>query len=181
MDYFADYALRNGLTYHNLNLLKGRESLLKDEIYYDGWHFSGEGAYIISDLYAQILEKELAGEDISDMFYQDLEALKQEVDRVVAVSAVAEVSDDEIHISIHSLHNDDDVPLYKLEISEDGGKSYECVYDWSEDELLKIKIPAKEAVMYKISAALSEDDEYPAWQVYDIGSWLDPEKGEEIY
>ena len=180
IDFYTEYAKEKGIVYHNLNYVRDREEIFPDRLMYDGWHFSGEGAYKLSSVYGEILAKYLNGEDVSGYFYKDIDELKQNVNRVVALRAEGVAEGDEIRLHITSLQNDDADVVYCIEIARDGGKDYELLTDWTDDTDPVIPI-LKENEKLRIKAALSADDENAAWQVYDIDRLLNGEEGEVVF
>lgn len=165
-EFLESYAEERGLIYHNLNYLKDREEFLGDDCMTDYVHLSGEGACRVSRLYAEILGKDMRGEDTSGYFYKDLDELKADVDRIVAVSAKISEEDGICSAKAESLHNDGVIPLYRFELSTDGGESFETVADWSESGSVSFEKP-EGAYTLKVTAALSPEDPVPAWMEYD--------------
>ena len=164
-DFYEKYAEEHGLVFHNLNYLKGREQFFGDDVMTDYVHLCGEGAYRISSIYAEILEKDMRGEDTSEYFYKDLDELKKDVDRVAAVKAKIYSDEDGFSVYAESLHNEDVTPVYRYEISEDNGASYQVIRDWSEESSMKYQRPDGPYIL-KVYAALSPDDDIPAWMEY---------------
>ena len=166
VDFYEAYAEKNGLVYHNMNYLKDREDWLPDEMMADYVHLNGEGAACFTERYAEILRKDLNGEDTGEYFCRDLEELKKTVRRVVAIKAGFTPGDRSVRIEANCLCNDDVTPLYRFELSTDGGKTYELLQDWSEEAELIFE-PAEGKYRFRILAALDPEDPKPAWQVYD--------------
>lgn len=165
-DYFSDYAKENGLIYNNLNYIKNRETILPDSKMFDYNHVSGEGAYEISSLYMEILKKEIQGIDVSDYFYDNMDELKADVNRVVSVEAEFSIQDSKARIEAVSLHNDDVIPLYQIEISEDG-ENYDVLKKWTKDSVFDIKLP-DHVIFIKVKAKTDNDKGIEAYQVFKI-------------
>ncbi|MBR5420264.1 MAG: hypothetical protein IK115_03850 [Lachnospiraceae bacterium] len=178
-DFYTAYAREKGIEYHNLNYMRNRVELFPDHLMYDGWHFSGEGAYELSAAYGKLLKRALDGEDISGSFYKDLDELKETVHRVVAVGADFEQDGNELTIRACSLHNDDVQVLYSLELSLDGGQNYEPLSDWTEETVFHMELPDEDDSRIRLRAALSPEDEDFAWQDYEIAHLFDEKTGGE--
>ena len=168
-DYFTKYAEENGLTYHNLNYLVDREQILPDELMYDYNHVNGEGAYVTSEIYADILKKDWAGIDTSEYFYDDLEEMKESVNRIVAVGA--DISFDEnnsrlAHIEMESLQNDDVIPYYQIEISVDEGETFVPLVEWTQEAVFDIELSVEEEYELKVRAMTGRDGDAEAYQIY---------------
>jgi len=58
-NYYLNYAEQNGLAYHNLNMLDGREEWLPITMMCDYNHVNGQGAMLVSKKYADILKQYL--------------------------------------------------------------------------------------------------------------------------
>ena len=167
--FYEQYAGKNNLIFHNLNYLVGRENFLPDEMMHDGNHVNGEGAYVISEIYAEILQKDMAGIDTSDYFYSNLNELKADVHRIVAVGAEIERDEDDsdiVHIDISSLQNDDIQPIYKVDISLDEGETYTELSDWSTEHEMDVKVEGGSPYQLKVRAATGNVDDAEAYQVY---------------
>ena len=128
VEYYQKYAEEHGLIYHNLNYLMDRETFLPDELMYDYNHTNGEGAKIVSELYAEILMKESKEEDVSSYFYPTYEAFCQTVKRIVSVDAKIEKENDTYHLILRSLHNPEVEVQYQVETA-DG----EVLIPWTEE------------------------------------------------
>lgn len=166
-DWYANFAEVNGLSYHNLNLLKGREEFLPDEYMFDFNHVNGTGAKITSELYAQILKEEAEGKDTSGYFYESVEELKADVHRVVAVGAEIAVSGQRVRVEVTSLQNEDVTPYYQLSLCMNGGV-FETVVDWIQEESFDIDLPEYEACTLMVRAKIGQDGEIEAYQCYDL-------------
>ena len=166
--WFVRYAEENGLAYHNLNYLKGRETFLPDSLMHDYNHVNGEGAKLISEIYADILNKTAKGIPTDDYFYESFSDLMADVNRIVAVNAEAEKDDANLSIAISSLHNPDVDPYYQVVLSY--GDSGQIISDWSHRSTLHTPVPGKEPFTVTVRAKIDplNDEEPAASQVYTI-------------
>lgn len=146
--WYRNYAKEKGINYINLNYLKGREDFLPDELMYDNCHTNGEGAYVTSEKYADLLLKEEMGEDISSYFYENLDEFKKDVHRIVALEAELEYSetandDGSVDATMHllSLKNPDAKAFYQIELQADGSDETTVLSEFSEEETVSIKLP----------------------------------------
>ncbi len=171
VDFYKTYAKEWGIYFDNLNYLKDRELWLGDDMMSDYVHLSGAAAMEVSRRYAQIVKKHLEGEDVSEYFYEDLDALKADVNRVVAVKATFgkyEGNESLLHVSINALANDPAAVIYTVEASYDGGETWEELTDICGLKEFDLDLTeAGEGLKLKISAGLGGDD-VPAWQIYDL-------------
>ena len=79
-DWYQTLAQREGLRYYDFNLLRDKEGLFPDEsMYYDALHFNDEGATRFSGLFAELMLRADAGEDISGLFYRSYQEMEQSV------------------------------------------------------------------------------------------------------
>ena len=145
--WYRNYAKEKGINYINLNYLKGREDFLPDELMYDNCHTNGEGAYVTSEKYADLLLKEEKGEDISSYFYENLDEFKKDVHRIVALEAELEYSetandDGSVDATMHllSLKNPDAKAFYQIELQADGSDETTVLSEFSEKETVSIKL-----------------------------------------
>lgn len=168
VDFYNNYAKENGIVYYNLNYLKGREKIFPDSVMHDDNHLNGEGAEKLSELYAEILKKDMNGEDTSTYFYSDLEELKEDTRRVVAVKADIQRNQNKCIIEIESTHNENINPEYQVEISTDNGETYTAISTWSKDDKLSIELPEEETIYVKVKARTGDTDEQVAFQTYSI-------------
>lgn len=165
-DFYQKYAKKNGLVYHNLNYLKYREKSIPDSVMRDESHLNGEGASIVSEIYAEILEKDIAGNNTNDYFYENLNQLKKDVNRIVTVEAEITVENDHIHIETRSLHNEETIPFYQIEISEDND-NFNVLAGWTKDNVFDIDIPDEGEFSLKVKAKAGNEGEVEAFQVYN--------------
>ncbi len=165
------YADENNLIYHNLNYLVGREDFLPDEMMHDYNHVNGKGAHIISEIYAEILRKDMEGIDTSSYFYSDLSELRADVHRIVAVEAEIEQDENDnsiTHINISSLQNNNIKPIYKVEISFDEGETYTTLSEWSAEQKIDVTIKEEQPYQLKISASSGNVNDVEAYQIYTL-------------
>lgn len=169
--FFSEFAEEKGISYYNLNYLRGREELLTDDKMRDRAHVNAKGAKTISEIYADILLKEKNGEDVSHYFYRDLDELKQDVHRIVGVLADISYQEDSqdsnrvAHLTFKSLHNEDVVPYYRVEVRYGQGE-YEVVSDWSAEEEVDIQISADTGYDIKVRAKTGIAGGKEAYQIY---------------
>ncbi len=161
VEYYQNYATENGLVYRNLNYLMDRETILPDEMMCDYNHTNGEGAKVVSRLYADILKKEMTGEDVSGYFYPSYEDFCESVRRIVAVDAKIIEEDDSISLTLRSLHNPEVKVLYQVETG-DG----EVLIPWTEETEHLI---GKEIDQIKVIARSENDEIGRAHQIYGLG------------
>lgn len=77
--WYRAYCAENGLRYFNFNLYRGIGTLLPDRgCFYDLYHLNNEGAERFSALYAEILSRANAGEDVGALFYDSYAAWEQD-------------------------------------------------------------------------------------------------------
>lgn len=75
-DWYRAYAWEHGLRYYDFNLYREKEALLPDKtMFYDTLHLNDEGAALFSRLFAELYRRDLAGEDLSGLFYDSYKAL----------------------------------------------------------------------------------------------------------
>lgn len=158
VDYIARYAGEKQVDYYNLNYLVGREDFLPDELMYDTNHANGDGAVAVSERFAEILLKADAGEDVSPYFYKNLDALKQDVHRIVAVNAAITQAEPGYTATITSLQNDDVQPLYRLLARWDEKQEFTLLQDWTAETEIAFTVPTTENCTVKIEAAAADDD-----------------------
>ncbi len=167
--WFSEYAASKGITYHNLNYLKPRDELFPDSSMQDFNHVNYTGAETVSEIYADILMAEDRGEDVSDLFYADLEEMKSDINRIAAVGAKIKKDGTRLSVTTESLHNDDVTPLYQIEIAyEEDGKygDYSVVSEWSALEEYEIEVNRESGFKIKVRAKTGNPGETVAYQVY---------------
>ena len=165
-DYFQEYARAHGLIYHNLNLLRGREDFLPDSSMVDYNHVNAKGAYTVSALYAEILQRDISGEDTSGYFYDSVEELKASVHRVVALDTDAVIDGDTLSLHMTSIHSEGVIPQYQVRLAIDG-KNFEAATEWSESPDCKIDISEIRAgSKLQIRARTGDPDDVEASRTY---------------
>lgn len=170
VDYYSDFAKEHGLIYHNLNFLKNREEFLPDSKMQDANHVNGEGAQIISEKYAKILQEDMKGKDTSTYFYTNFEELKDDIHRVVAVEASIARSKDTLKFVVNSLQTEGVVPYYKAEISTDEGKTFKVLVPWTKDARFEADIVVSGPYQIRVWAKTGYENEIKAYQVYKFKS-----------
>ena len=169
--WYKEYAKEQGVPYYNLNYLKDRELNLTDEYMYDLCHTDGEGAKVVSNLFAEILLKEQKGEDVSSYFYNNFDELKQDVHRIAAVSANIQISSEVVdtmvvaNISVESHQNEDVTPLYQVEMIDVDG-NVTVLVEWTSDTEAEILLPQNENYCIKVRAKTGVEGEAEASQSY---------------
>ncbi len=169
VDLYKEYAKANGIEYLDMELLRDREEILSDDMFSDAWHLCGEAAYKYSEVFGEILDKTLKGEDVGSYFYPDLESLKRDVKRIVALQATVTTDDDSIKIDLSSLQNDDVTPLYRGEVSYDGGTTFYELFDWTAQTELEFDIKDDPDPVFRFHAWSGVTGEDEAWQLCGIG------------
>jgi len=164
-DWYANFAKENDLIYHDLNFLKTREDILPDSSMRDINHVNGKGAYTISKVYAEILQKTLDGEPTDHYFYSSREELMMDVDRIVAVDASIEINDNIAQVEITSLHNDAIVPSYQISVSYDNVNNSVLV-DWTTDAKFAVELPDCDDYTIMVRAKAGVNEETEAFQYY---------------
>ena len=121
VDYFSAYAREKGVHFFDLNMLKGRDGIFPDELFYDPNHLCEPGAARASEISAELIRDELAGIDISDRFYSSMDELAADISRVVAAGAEVEVGKGAVQVNNlkFTAGNDAEV-LFEVQVSEDG-------------------------------------------------------------
>ncbi|MCF0228508.1 MAG: hypothetical protein HUJ76_02280 [Parasporobacterium sp.] len=164
VDYYTEYAEKNGAVFYDLNLLKDREEFLTDEEMVDYNHVNSRGAEIISDIMVQLIKAHDAGEDTSVFFYPDVDSMKADVKRIPAVGCRTIVWEKNegregyenalgtAYIQLISMHNDDIIPEYCIEILRSGESEYESLTGWTGDENIILELPADGTFTLRIRA-----------------------------
>lgn len=168
VDFYNNYAEENGIVYYNLNYLKGREEIFPDSVMHDDNHLNGKGAEKLSEIYAEILKKDMHGEETNSYFYNDLKELKKDTKRIVAVKADIQRNQDNCIVEMESTHNKNINPEYQVEISLDNGKTYKIISSWSKDDKVSIELPEKGTIYVMVKARTGDTDEQVAFQTYSI-------------
>jgi len=170
VDYYEEYAAKNGLIYHNLNFLKDREQLLPDTMFMDYNHLNGEGAERLSRVYAEILARDFEGEDTSSYFYRDFYELQEATDRVVAVNAAfTPVDENENYaVQLSSLHSNNITPYYALFAKAADG-SLTKISDWTQEENIPlVSVSVGTSIIVRAGTRGDDSEENIAWQEYKL-------------
>ena len=147
-DYLTEFCKETGYPYINFSMLRDREELFPDTVFSDHIHLATPGAERFSKILADTIKKVDAGEDISGMFYDSFEQLKQDVHRIPGCFVyVRKKKDGDYSARALSVQNDGVTPEYRLLCRKNGG-SWERLADWQEET--DFTIPAE---------ALAPDDE----------------------
>ena len=147
VDYYTDFAAAHGISYVNLNYLRGREEWLGDKLMFDFNHVNGEGAELVSQKYAQILKSLLAGEEPPDLFYENLEEFQADVHRIIAVGANISIYDLQASIRVSSRQTEGITPEYRISMSPDG-EDYIPLTDWTEETDFMFDVSAYRGTLF---------------------------------
>ena len=170
-DFYEEYAANKGIDFYNLNYLKGREDFLPDEMMHDYKHVNGSGAYIVSNLFAEILAKADQGENISAYFYKDLDDLKKDVHRIVAVKAKITPDDSQetlFHFKIRSAQNENIVPLYRISVKYKGDHGWTVVQDWTPEQEFSLNLKQETGFYVRVQAGTDDPSYAAASQRYKL-------------
>ena len=152
VDYYKNFAEEHGIDYVNLNYLRGREEWLGDQLMFDFNHVNGEGAELVSQKYAEYLKALINDEEAPDLFYADLDELKSEVNRIIAIGADISVVDLKATIHLSSRQTDGITPLFRVSISQDD-ETYTPLTDWTKETDYLFDVSSyKETVHFLIEA-----------------------------
>ena len=165
--WYADYAEKHNLIYRNLNLLKHRETLIPDTLMHDYNHLNGEGAMVISDIYADILKADMSGKSVDEYFHTSLDELDVEVNRVIAVKADIEEKNSTLIIDVDSLHSERYTPQYSVHISN-GSEEYKTVVEWTSDTSFIIDVSEYKDYSVMVRARIGILGEAEAFQCYSF-------------
>ncbi|MBR4420924.1 MAG: hypothetical protein IKS69_00145 [Erysipelotrichaceae bacterium] len=163
VEYYQNYADAHGLVYHNLNYLMDRETILPDEMMCDYNHTNGEGAKVVSELFAEILLKESKGKDVSSFFYPTYEDFCASVKRIVAVDAKIKKENDAYKLTFRSCRNPDVEVLYQVETAD--GK---VLIPWTAET--EQTISGIEGTI-KVLARAENEGISGAYQIYDLSNY----------
>ncbi len=172
INWCKEYADEKGISYHNLDYLRGREEFLPDECMYDVTHTNAEGAKIVSEIYSDILLKERKGEDVSAYFYGNFEELEADIHRIAAVNGLitftSETIDSQVvaDISIMSLQKEDIVPWYQVEMIDEQG-NVTVLVEWTQDAQARLLLPLDTHYSIKVRAKTGNEGDIEAYQVYN--------------
>ena len=168
MDYIAEFTKESGSPWLNFNLLRGREESLPDSSYTDNLHVNGVGAEYFSKLLAETIQRLDDGKDVSDLFYDSVEEMKEDVHRIVACNAtVSKDAAGNLNVNAVSLQNEDMVPEYRLLLSEEekNPEHFEELIPWQEEPVFHVEkdqLPA--AYTLRLEVRQQGQDEYDAFQ-----------------
>lgn len=170
-NYYTDYAKKNNLIFHNMNLLKNKDSLFPDSLMHDYNHLNGEGAKKFSKIYSEILKKSFENQNTGQYFYNDINEAKLSINRIVSVKADLKHENDKLFIKISSLHNKNIKPVYKILLTYDG-ISYHQVVNWNKDDNLSFKLPkvakGSDSKIMIMAKPTGDSKTPPAFQVYHL-------------
>lgn len=147
VDYYADFAAAHGISYVNLNYLRGREEWLGDELMFDFNHVNGEGAELVSRQYARILKSLIAGEEPPDVLYRNLQEFQADVHRIIAVGADISIYDLQASVRITSRQTEGITAEYRISVSPNG-EEYVPMTDWTSETDFKFDVSAYRGTLY---------------------------------
>ncbi len=147
VDYYTDFAADHGISYVNLNYLRGREEWLGDDLMFDFNHVNGEGAELVSRKYAQILKALISGGEVPDLLYADLEEFQADVHRIIAVGADIYITNLEASVQVSSRQTDGIIPEYRISVSADD-ENYTVLADWTSETEFTFDVSAYRGTMY---------------------------------
>ncbi len=160
-DFYTEYAKEKGISYYNLNMLKGRLDLFPDDAMLDYNHVNGEGARRASEKYAKVLKLEDQGKSAGSMFYKDLDQVKKQVDRVVACKATRKFTmpkgTDRKYMNVNSLPAGAQVE-YKISYKKPGAKKYRLFAVYSNMTIYDVTGIAKPGTKILIYARIKGHD-----------------------
>ena len=153
-DFYKDIADKNDIFYANMNFHKEIGAILKDTDFADDLHLNGEGAVIESRAYAELIRLYESGADTSELFYEDLDDMAEDIDSIISVNARMEFNSrtDNYSLTIESAQPDKLTPEYRYqfidrdsdEIVEESDYSdmTEYTIEKSKSDLKKLKLRA---------------------------------------
>ena len=169
IDHIRAFTEESGHPWLNFNLLRGREETLPDTSYTDNLHVNGVGAEFFSYTLAETVSMLERGEDVSGLFYDSVDEMKADVERIVACGAdISQNGDGDTMVEARSLQNEDVIPEYRILISKFGG-DYEEVCPWQEENTFLIdrgKLPPDSILRLEVRPAGQK--EYDAFQEVEV-------------
>ncbi len=167
VDHYTDFAAAHGIDYVNLNYLRGREEWLGDQLMFDFNHVNGEGAELVSKKYADHLKALMNDEDPPDLFYADLDELKQDVRRIIAVGADISVVDLKATVQLSSRQTGGISPKYRIQISQDD-ETYTPLTGWTDETSFVFDVSAYKDTIHFLIEAMSPTGEPGCAVTYHI-------------
>ncbi len=124
IDYFNDYASARGVPFCDMNLMRNRTEVFPDCMLSDEGHLGYNGAAICSGIYAEVFNRQHAGEDVSDYFYHSVEEMKKDIKGIVVCDLGTKPYGEEGDriIRAKSIHEENVIPEYEFWIREEGGQ-----------------------------------------------------------
>lgn len=165
--FFSEYAESEGIPYVNLNLLKNRWEIIPDSLMYDWNHVNGEGAERISQIYADILQRQMNGEDISEYIYDSVEQMQENISFVAGATLQIDVDEEGLLTAVaDSMYTEGKVtPEYRFLVSRDLGKHWSILQEYSPNSVYTMQ--TEEGGRYRIKVqvrACGSSKEYEAFQ-----------------
>lgn len=75
----VEYCVNHKIEYYDFNLIKKRYSIFSDSVsYHDSGHLCESGAQKFSHLFCDVMRRVDQGEDVTDLFYDSYESMKQD-------------------------------------------------------------------------------------------------------
>lgn len=75
LDFYRNYAENNNVRYFDMNMLKNRDELFSDYVFYDDGHLCETGAMTASTILSDLISDELSGIDTKELFYESMDDL----------------------------------------------------------------------------------------------------------
>lgn len=134
----ADFCKENGIPCYDLTLAKDELLPPLDEYYQNIEHMGIDGTIAITNAFAEIFNRHYAGENISDLFYEDYDEFFDTIDYVV--NTWIEPDDETGGYIAKSNHTDSIVPEYRFTaIAADGSET--LLRDYSTDAQYTAALP----------------------------------------
>jgi hypothetical protein len=119
-----ELAARDGILCLDFNLSKFRVSSLTTANFSDEKHLNSTGAELFTPLLSEVLQKAMAGEDVSGYFYGSYDAMIRDIDRVATVDFDVLKSPDGLTCRAKSLHGPSVLPVYRFSLLAKGADDY---------------------------------------------------------
>ena len=118
-------AERLGVLYLDFNLSKFRVSSMSNVDFADIKHMNHTGAERFTPYFASVLQKALAGEDVSSYFYPSYDEMILDIDPIAAVLCSLIRTDEGLRVRATSLQGPSITPVYRFYIKPLGGSGSE--------------------------------------------------------
>jgi hypothetical protein len=148
-----ELAAREGILLLDFNLSRFRFSSLTAANFSDARHLNSSGAELFTPLLAEVVQKALAGGDVSGYFYGSYDEMVRGIDRVASVKCEVVKTGDGLVLEAESLRGPDVVPAYRYFIKAKGQEDYapfkstgsRCSLDGIEPGTYKVRVEASGA------------------------------------